>query len=212
MNLETYGMESTDFFYDFAHFVRKYRINNKGSMIYNMEYFINQYFGYPGKNEREIIFNDNAWNSTTTDEEYFTALKNNKLSDLKGKGAAECTERSALAQQLLSLFGIEVYYCIGCTDFGNRQECHCFNIVKRKNDYALLDYSVPVTSYNEDETINAYYPFIGNLSEEEFLDFVNNGVLKDFKNYQYIEKEKQVLDSSRKYIVGSYTIEKEKTM
>lgn len=212
MNLETYGMETTDFFYDFAHFVRKYRINNKGSMIFNIEYFINQYFGYPGKRNREDIFNNNAWNSTTTDEEYFAALENNKLGDLKGAGAAECTERGALAQQLLSLFGTEVYYCMGCADFGNKQEGHCFNIVKRKKDYALLDYSVPVTSYNEEGTINAYYPFIGSLSEEEFLDFVSNGVSKEFENYQYINKQKKTLNSTRKYIVGSYTIDKGKTM
>lgn len=211
INIETYGMESTDFFYDFAHFVRKYGINNKGLMIYNMEYFINQYFGFLGKSDRETIFNDNAWNSTITDEEYFAALQNNKLGDLKGKGAAECTERGALAQQLLSLFGTEVYYCMGCIDLGDRQEAHCFNVVRRKKDYALLDYSVPIKSYNNDGAVNAYYPFIGELSNEEFLDFVNNGVLKKFENYQYVGKQKQILGSSRQYIVGSYTIEKGKT-
>ena len=113
MNMETYGMSTTDFFYDFAHFVRKYNINNKGSMIHNLEYFINSYFGFPGKGDRETIFNDIAWQTTTTDEEYFAALENNKLGDLKGKGAAQCTERSAIAQQILSLFGTEIYYCMG---------------------------------------------------------------------------------------------------
>ena len=51
-----------------------------------------------------------------------------KLSDtlIKHKGAAQCTERSALAQQILSLFGTESYYCMGCVDLGDRQEGHCF--------------------------------------------------------------------------------------
>ena len=212
MNIETYGMESTDFFYDFAHFVRKYGINNKGALIHYMEYFINQYFGFPGKINRETIFNYNAWNSTTTDEEFFEALQNNKLGDLKGKGAAECTERGALAQQLLSIFGTESYYCMGCVDLGDRQEGHCFNIVKRKNDYALLDYSIPVISYNNDGSVKNYYPFVGKLSNEEFLDFINNGLIKRFENYQYVGSKKQKLDSSRQYIVGSYTIEKEKNI
>lgn len=212
MNMETYGMKSTDFFYEFAHFIRKYGINSKGSLIHNMEYFINQYFGFPGKCDRETIFNDNAWYSAATDEEYFEALDNNKIGDLKGKGAAECTERSALAQQLLSLFGTEAYYCMGCVDLGDRQEAHCFNIVKRKNDYALLDYSIPVCSYNMDGSLKAYYPFVGQLSEEEFLEFINSSVLKKFGNYQYIGNTKQAIDSSRSYIVGSYSIEKGKTM
>lgn len=212
MNLETYGMESTDYFYEFAHFLRKYNINNRGALVHNLEYFINQYFGFPGKSNRETIFNENAWNSTTTDEEYFIALENNKIGDLKGKGAAECTERAALAEQLLSLFGTEVYYCIGCVGLENSQEGHCFNIAKRKNDYALLDYSIPVKVYNKEGALVAYYPFVGKLTEEEFLEFVNDGVLKCFDNYKYIGGEKQLLDSSRKYIVGAYTIEKDKTL
>lgn len=127
LNMEYYGMESTDFFYDFAHFVRKYNIANKGSMIHNLEYFINSYFGYPGKIDRETVFNDIAWQNTTTDEEYFEALENNKIGDLKGKGAAQCTERDAIAQQILSLFGTESYYCMVCVDLGSKQEGHCFN-------------------------------------------------------------------------------------
>ena len=75
-----------------------------------------------------------------------------------------------------------------------------------------MDYSVPVNVYNTDGSLKAYYPFVGQLSEEEFLEFVNNGVLKKFGNYQYIGNEKQSIDSSRNYIVGSDTIEKGKTM
>lgn len=212
INMETYSMESTDFFYEFAHFIRKYNINNKASLILNMECFINQYFDFPGKNDRETIFNDIAWNSSTTDDEYFEALDNNKLGDLKGKGAAECTERGALAQQLLSLFGTEAYYCMGCVDLDDRQEAHCFNIIRRKNDYALLDYSIPVCLYNEDGSLSAYYPFVGELTCEEFIDFINNGSLKKFEDYQYVANKKQSLDSSRNYVVGSYSIEKEKTI
>lgn len=186
LNMEDYGMGSTDFIYDFAHFVRKYNLNNKGAIVFNLEYFINSYFGYPGKNNRETIFNDIAWQTTETDEEYFAALQNNKIGALKGKGAAECTERSAVAQQILSLFRTECYYCIGCVDLGERQETHCFNIVKRKDDYALVDYSATVTSFNQDKSVKVFYPFVGEMSNEEFLDFVNNQTLKSFDNYYYV--------------------------
>lgn len=211
MNMETYGMSTTDFFYDFAHFVRKYNINNKGSMIHNLEYFINSYFGFPGKGDRETIFNDIAWQTTTTDEEYFAALENNKLGDLKGKGAAQCTERSAIAQQILSLFGTEIYYCMGCVDLGDRQEGHCFNIVKRKNDYALLDYSIPVASYNQDGSVRAYYPFIGKMTNDEFESFITNSDLKTFENYEYNGNQKSALNSQRAYVIGSFKIQKHST-
>ncbi len=178
MNLaiETYSMNTPDFFYDFAHFIRKHNIGNKLALIRALEFYINCYFGYPSNTTREDIFQDIALQSTTTDEEFWQALENNKIGDLKGKGAAECTERGALAQQILSLFGAETYYCMGRVDLGDRQEEHCFNVIKRKNDYALLDYSVPVSSYSHDGSLKAFYPFIGKLSNEEFENFLN-GVL-----------------------------------
>ena len=206
--LETYSMETTDFFYDFAHFVRKNKINTKGSLVLALEYFINCYFGYPGKCSREVIFNDIAWQTTTTDEEYFAALENNKLGDLRGKGAAECTERSALAQQILSLFEFETYYCIGKVDLGDRQEDHCFNVIKRKNDYALLDYSVPVALYNQVGEIKNFYPFMGIITNEKFEAFVNDGLLESFDDYSYTDdKQKALTGKQRHYVIG--TLEKE---
>lgn len=209
LNIEDYGMESTDFIYEFAHFIKKYNINNKASLIHNLEYFVNSYFGFSGKIDRETIFDDIAWQTTTTDEEYFKALKNNKLGDLKGKGAAQCTERGALVQQVLSIFDTESYYCMGCVDLGDRQEGHCFNIVKRQNDYALLDYSVPIVSYKEGGSVRAYYPFVGTLTNEEFLDFVNNGVIKSFDDYYMNGRQYEKAGTKRMYVVGKYEIEKE---
>lgn len=210
LSMETYGMKTTDFFYEFAHFIKKNNVTNKLAFIYNLEFFINQYFGYPKNtgDQRRSIFNDRAFNTTSTDEEYFQALQNNKIGDLKGLGLAQCTEKGALAQQLLSIFDIESYYCMGAVSLNNGQEAHCFNIIKRKNDYALLDFSCPVTSYTKDGKIKGYYPFVEILSNEEFEEFVNNGEIKSFEEYEYIDNQKQPLDSRREYIVGSFRIEK----
>lgn len=211
MNIETYSMKTTDFMYEFAHFIKQYNISSKGNLIKNLEYFINSYFGMPGKIDREEIFADIAWNNTKTDEEYFEALENNQIGDLKKKGAAQCTERGALAQQILSLFNTETYYCMGCVDLGKKQEPHCFNIVKRKNDYALLDYSCPVTSFDKDGKPRALYPFVGTLSNEEFEEFITTGKIKNYKNYEFNELNGRiVIDSERLYVVGEYSIDKEK--
>ena len=209
--VEDYSMQTTDFIYEFAEFIKKYNILNNASIVYNLEYFINRYFGVSNKISREAIFNDIAWQTTETDEEYFKALDNNKIGDLKGSGAAMCTERAAVAQQLLSICGFESYYCIGCVDLGDRQEPHCFNIVKRKNDYALLDYSVPVPSYKQNEKGVRYYPFVGTMSEEEFIDFASTGNIKSFEDYHMYEKEKVSNGKQRQYVVGQYEIEKDAT-
>ncbi len=210
LGMEDYSMQTTDYMYEFAHFIKKYNINSKASLIHNLEYFINSYFGMPGKSDREQIFCEVAWNTTKTDEEFFAAIENNKLGDLKHKGAAQCTERSALAQQILSLFGTESYYCIGCVDLGDQQEGHCFNIVKRKNDYAVLDYSCPVANYSKEGAVKTYYPFVGTLSNEEFLEFTNNGTIKNFENYEFIEGKRNTTTGERLYVVGAFKIDKKK--
>ena len=104
MNIETYSMNTTDFFYEFAQYIRKQNIRNKVGLIFSIEGFANWYFGYSRNIDREDIFNTIAWETTTTDEEYFEALENNKIGDLKHKGAAMCTEYGALVQQLLSMY------------------------------------------------------------------------------------------------------------
>ena len=98
---------------------------------------------------------------------------------------------------------------MGCVDLGNIQEGHCFNIVKTKNNYVLLDYSVPVAAYNSDGKLTGYYPFTGTLSNEEFIDFTKNGTIKSFPDYYYNNNKKEYTEKERKYVIGKYKIEKE---
>ena len=209
LGIETYGMQTTDFIYEFAYYIKENSVKTKGQLIYNIEGFINKYFGMPGKVSREQVFNEEAYKNTETDDEFFEALDNNKIGDLKGKGAALCTEKSAVAQQLLSLFGTESYYCIGCLKKDNNEEPHAFNVVKRKNDYAVLDYSMPVGSFSKEGKVQGYYPFVGLLTNEEFLDFINNGNIKSFIDYEYFDGKKIPTNSQRSYVVGEYKIEKD---
>ena len=211
LSMETYKMSTTDFIYEFAHFVKEHNIDKKSSIVQYLEFFIRDYFGTYKTMSREEIFNDIAWNSTTTDEEYFKALENNELGNLKGLGAAECTEISALAQQVLSLFGFDIDYCVGCVEKDGKQEAHCFNVIKRKNDYVLADYSLPMKSFKSDGTFKGMYPFIGILNNEEYENFINNGYVKSFNELRIVDGKIEVLNSIRLYVNGSFKIEKEES-
>lgn len=212
--LESYSMQTTDFMYEFAHFIKKNNINSKGRLIYALGLFINSYFGLPDrvhKKQREQIFFTDIYSKTKSDVDLFKALDNNKIGDLKHQDAAQCTERAALAQQILSLFGTESYYCFGCLGIGKDQEGHAFNVIKRENDYAVLDYSCVVKSYNKENLLNAYFPFIGILSNEEFADFINNKKIKRFQNYEFFDNKSRPTTGERIYVVGEMSIDKEKT-
>lgn len=208
-SFEDYGMNTTDFFYEFAHFLRKYNLKSKMSMVTNIEYFMNSYFGSTTKkNYREYIFMESIVQTSDTDEEIFDRLKKNQIGDLKKKNAAECTERAALAQQLLSLFGIESYYCMGILNLNGKTDFHSFNVAKGKSNYLVLDYSVSVSSYDKDGVLRSYCPFMGELSNEEFSDFMNGEFSKHFRDYDIKDYKDIYNDGTRDYNVGELKKEK----
>lgn len=211
LSIASYSMSTVDFFYSFASIVKKNNLRSKAQIIYALEIFMNRYFGYPGKVSRDTIFEEIAFSTTETDDELWEALANNSIGDLKGKGAAECTERGALANQLLSLFDFDVYMTIGCLDNNGKEEAHCFNVVKRKNDYALLDYSVTTTNYDDLGNVICFYPFIGSISNEDFESFLNGDKTVTFNDHVYISKRMQENDHTRSYVVGKYTLKQENT-
>lgn len=69
--------------------------------------------------------------------------KDNKISNLKGTGAAMCVERSALAQNLLKSIGISSYFkTSGILKNGNK-EVHSYNLIEFNNNYYIFDSSIP---------------------------------------------------------------------
>lgn len=207
-----YSMKTNDYIYDFAKYVKKNKINNKGTLVKFVENFINSYFGISnGIDMRDTYFDRIAFQTTTTDDEYFEKLNNLEIGDLKGKNIAMCTERAALAQNLLSLFGFEIYYCMGCVNNNGNEESHCFNIARAKDSFILLDYSLPVSVFENGRAID-YAPFQGSISIDELEDVLLNGINKDFPSYEYIKTpqgiKKVAINELRTYNVGNMTFEK----
>ena len=118
-----------------------------------------------------------------------------------------CTERSAVAQQILSLFGIDTYYCMGCVEKNGKQEAHCFNVTKGKDGYILLDYSIPAAKFNENGQLTGYNPFLGRMSDSDFEEFKNNKSIKSFDDYRQVNGKVEVT-GKRSYVVGKYEIDK----
>lgn len=107
--MNSYSMKTNDYFFEFAKYIKKKNVKTKSHLVKIIENFINNYCGV---DMRDSYFGRIAFQTTTTDEEYFEKIKNLEIGDLKGKNIAMCTERSAIAQNLLSLFDIETYYCM----------------------------------------------------------------------------------------------------
>lgn len=212
ISMNLYSMKTKDYIYDFAKYIKKNKITSKGYLVKILENFINSYFGISnGIDMRDEYFNKIAFQTTTTDDEYFEKLYNLEIGDLKGRNIALCTERAALAQNLLSLFGFDVYYCIGCINNKGKEEAHCFNIARAKDSFILLDYSLPVSIIENGKAVD-YAPFQGIIDIDELEDVLLNGINKDFPSYEYIKTSQDIkkvfTKELRTYSVGNLTFEK----
>lgn len=94
--------------------------------------------------------------------EDFEESDNNKISDLKGTGAAMCVERAALSQNLLKSLGINSFFkTSGIVKDGNK-EVHSYNLVEFNGSYYIFDSSIPNLISKQ------VHPLIAEIDRETF--------------------------------------------
>lgn len=92
----------------------------------------------------------------------FEESKDNKISNLKGKGVAMCVERAALAQNLLKSLGINSFFKTSSIIKNNEQEVHSYNLIEYDDKYYIFDTSIPNFINNQ---VN---PLIAEIDKETF--------------------------------------------
>lgn len=73
----------------------------------------------------------------------FVESENNKISDLKGTGAAMCVERAAVSQNLLKSLGINSFMKISGITKNNNKEVHSYNLIEYDGRFYIFDSSMP---------------------------------------------------------------------
>ncbi len=86
----------------------------------------------------------------------------NKISNLKGEGAAMCVERAALAQNLLRSLGINSFYKSSGIIKDNKKEAHSYNLIEYNDNYYIFDTSIPNLIDNQPS------PLIAKIDKETF--------------------------------------------
>lgn len=73
----------------------------------------------------------------------FEECVNNKISDLKGTGAAMCVERAALSQNLLKSLGINSFFKTSGIIRNGNKEVHSYNLIEFNGRCYIFDSSIP---------------------------------------------------------------------
>ena len=87
---------------------------------------------------------------------------NNKISNLKGTGAAMCVERAALSQNLLCYLGINSFYKSSGILKNNQRDVHRYNLIEYNGRYFIFDSSMPNLIDNQTN------PLIAEIDSETF--------------------------------------------
>lgn len=216
-----YYMDDEEYIYEFCKYIRDKDIQNEYELFDYVIEFLRGYFGVIEDISRadmfRLIYKD--------EETFFKPTKEHSIKDFKGKGNALCTEYSAAAQNILSLFDIYPYFIIGseCIDNG-KVGYHAFNIISFNEKSsgeeinALIDFSAPVNLYDIDYNVLSVSPYMFILDDfgEEFVhDFIYNNRDIVAEDYGYIKVGDRIFyaayDRNRHYFVDGMIYCEEKT-
>lgn len=196
-----YGMRATDYFYEFFDFLAHHQLHSKQDVILFVSSFLKDYFAErEGKTaDRELLFDDicRQLDNMSDDKERFFRNRNAWLDIgiFKNRSAAECTEFSAIAQNLLSFCDIDVCYVSGHMKTSLTDEDHAFNIFKYNDEFYLLDSTNPICLFDEKGNLTGFKSYICKVPYDKVVDFIKNkGVLSLNKsNYMRNAQGKVVL-------------------
>lgn len=172
-----YYISDNSYLYEFAKYLKDKKIKNDITFIVYVTDFIRKYFSTlynPIDRDQlhHLIYDANNL--------LYEPIKEHSIIDFKGKGAALCSEYSALFQNILSAFGYESIYIHGEIDHnGESNLCHAFNIITMDDKYTIVDPSVTINCIDYNKKVQKIYPYIYELDDYNDED-LNNFLLGDY--------------------------------
>ena len=182
-----YYLNDYNYLYDFANYIKNKKIINDISFLAYVHKFVYKYFSTFNKYiDREslhhLILDSN--------EKFYKPIKEHNITDFKNRGAAMCSEYSALVQNILSVFGYQTTYIHGEIDKDNEKQCcHAFNLAVIDNMYSIIDSSIPIECFDIHNNSKTF-PFIFCLNDfddddlEDFLLGNKELLLEDMDVYE----------------------------
>ena len=197
LGIDSYNMDTEDYLVDFAKLAFNCKLDSKGAIMQYIAFFVNQYFGELDSLEDKR--SDFLTSRCRLDDDGFPLdedKENISIEDLKGVKLAQCTEKAAITQNILSLFGFDTYYCCGAIKTADTQDFHAFNVVAGKTRegevvYRIVDTSMQVPILNANGVERYRKPYVATIPNEDFQDFIDGKKALSFDDYTIIDNKSQ---------------------
>lgn len=205
-----YYIDDNSYVYDFIKSIKGKGINSIYELFDLIYEFIYDYFGYIETITREDMMKLVAKNNTA----FYKPVEEHKYSMFKGKGNAQCSEISIMAQNILSFLGIDSKLIIGTHRMENDDmEGHAYNMVQYEEDgeekSILIDFSASVFVIDFNHKVIGYAPFIHYLDTDINTAFkkIIEGDCITANDYAYIIDNKAIWvmeqDRKREYSIAT---------
>ena len=188
-----YYADDQDALIEFCKWVKDKDIVNDYELFGYLRDFLKEYFGKNPQVDRYTMF------SVIHDKDGipFQPTEEHSMKKFKGKGNAECTEYSVMAQNILKLFGYHSYIFMGNNSFSTDKEgsSHAFNMLSfeecdtKEIKHMIVDFTNPVDVCDIHHHKIGEEPFYGEIDhlDQKLVDQI---VYEDkklvFDDYEYI--------------------------
>ena len=208
-----YIVDDDSYLYDFCKYIKDKDIVNEYEFFEYALNFMRSYFGNIKHFDRDDMLKKIYKNIDTMAG--YNQIQERKLSWFKGQGNAMCTEYSILAQNILSLFGMDTYIVFGIEHTeGKTEQDHTYQFISyidnetKEKVNALIDFSNSVKIYDMNFNkvgVSPFMSYIDELNEDFFMSFLETDhlIIEDY-DYYVFGNETMVLkyDRKRDYYMG----------
>ncbi len=171
-------MNDTNFLFEFCKFIRGKEIERNEEIFFYVEIFMNNYFGVIDFTTREDL-NKLIYKNET---ELFKPIYEHSIKDFRKKSCEYCTERAAMAQNIISFLDYEIYYITGEVN----KSLHAYNMFVIDDQFYLLDTSKGSYCYKADSDFRTIVPYIMKLDgfkDEDYKQFIDDEKLIETTDY-----------------------------
>ena len=212
-----YYIDNDEYIYEFFEYIKQIDLKNTLDFFLHLRLFIDRYFynlkndGVPRQEYHKPIVDLHEQNIPRKDGHRFL--------DFKDANNAECSEYSAMAENILSIFGYQTIFLDGSVKTNWEKGGHSFNLVIVNNKVFIVDFHIPIDIIDINHNLLNQAPFMGHIQYYD-LESLRNHILNkqpfSFDDYTIMELNstnyRLLLDVKREYIAGNAEYYDEKSL